>query len=302
MRIVITGSHGLIGSALVTALRASGHDVVKLVRSRPQAPDEVQWDPTGFVGGPLGSIDTDALGVVDAAVNLAGAGVGDKRWNDGYKREIHDSRTVGTATLVAALTAMDPLPKVLVSGSAQGVYGDRGDEVLTEDSAPGESFLADVVLDWEAAARPAAEAGIRVVHPRTSLVMAPHGGAFQPLARLIKLGLGGPLGNGKQWWSWITLPDTVAALQHMLDSDLSGPVNLASPEPARNRELIGALAAALHRPALLPAPSFALRAAVGEFAGEILASARLSPQKLTDSGFGFAHPTVESAARWFADS
>lgn len=294
MRIVVTGSSGLIGSALVPALRAGGHDVVRLVRREPTAPDEVRWDPQAD------RLDAAALGNVDGAVNLAGAGVGDKRWDDEYKQVILQSRLTSTRTLVGALTVMDPLPRVLVSGSAQGVYGDRGDEQLTEESTPGDTFLADVVKQWEAAATPASDAGIRVVHPRTSLVMTPDGGAFAPLVRLIRLGAGGPLGSGRQWWSWITLPDAVAALTFMLDSSLTGPVNMASPEPARNRDLIRAIAAAMHRPALLPAPAFALRAAVGEFAGEILASARLAPTRLQAAGFRYTHPGVEQAARWLA--
>ena len=294
MRIVVTGSHGLIGSALVTALRAGGDDVVRLVRGEPETADDVSWDPAA------GRLDPAALGQVDAAVNLAGAGVGDQRWNDAYKRTILRSRVDSTRTLVSALTALDRLPKVLVSASAQGVYGDRGDEVLTEDSALGSTFLAGVVKQWEAAAVPAAEAGIRVVHPRTSLVMTPSGGAFQPLLRLIKLGTGGPLGNGKNWWSWITLPDMVAALRFMLDSSLAGPVNVSSPEPARNGDIIRAIASALHRPAVVPAPAFAMKLAVGEFAGEILGSQRMQPARLTGAGFGYAHPTLDSAARWLA--
>ena len=292
MRIVVTGSSGMIGSALVPALRANGHDVVRLVRRPPGAPDEVRWDPQA------GSLDPVALGKVDAAVNLAGAGVGDKRWTDEYKKVILDSRVGSTRTLVTALTAMDPLPAVLVSASAQGFYGDRGDEVLGEDAAPGEGFLADVVRQWEAAAVPASDAGIRVVHPRTSLVMNADDGAFQPLLRLIRLGGGGPIGGGRQWWSWITLPDVLSALQFMLESSLSGPVNLASPEPARNRDLMAAIASALHRPSLLPAPSFALRAVLGEFASETLASTRLVPNQLRAAGFGYAHPSVDAAVRW----
>ena len=296
MRIVVTGSSGLIGSALVPALRSAGHDVVRLVRRPPAEPDEVRWDPQA------GTLDAAALGTVDAAVNLAGAGVGDRRWNEEYKRLIRDSRVLSTRTLVAALTAMDPLPAVLVSGSAEGIYGDRGDEVLREDAAPGDGFLAGVTRQWEAEAVPAADAGIRVVHPRTSLVMTPDGGAFQPLVRVTRLGGAGPLGGGRQWWSWITLPDAVDALRFMLETPISGPVNLCSPEPARNRDLTRAIATALHRPALLPVPGFALRAVLGEFAGEITTSARLAPGRLQDAGFGFSHPSVDSAVRWLAAS
>jgi uncharacterized protein (TIGR01777 family) len=292
MRVVVTGSHGLIGSALVEDLRTSGHDVVQLVRSAPSGPDEVQWDPAA------GTVDLAGLAGADAVVHLAGAGVGDHRWTNEYKRAIRDSRILSTRTLVKALTSLDPMPRVLISGSAIGFYGDRGDEVLTEQSGPGAGFLADVVTAWEAEATPAAEAGIRVVHPRTGLVMARSGGAFSQLLLLTRLGLGGPLGNGKQWWSWITLPDMVAALRHLIESDLEGPVNVTSPAPEHNVDVARALARALHRPALLPAPAFALRLVLGEFAGDVLASQRALPGRLLESGFGFEHATLDSAARW----
>jgi uncharacterized protein (TIGR01777 family) len=292
MRIAITGSHGLIGSALIPALRASGHDVVQLVRGTPKGPGQVEWDPAG------GSVDLPGLAGVEAAVHLAGAGVGDKRWNDDYKRMIRDSRVLGTRTLVRALTTLDPLPRVLVSGSAVGYYGERGDEVLTEASTKGHGFLSDVVQDWEAEANPAREAGIRVVYPRTGLVMARSGGAFSQLLLLARLGLGGPLGNGKQWWSWITMADQIAALQHLIDSELTGPVNLTGPAPAPNIDVIRALTKALHRPALVPAPAFALKMVLGEFSSEVLASQRVMPNQLLASGFVFQHPTLESAASW----
>jgi len=292
MRIAVTGSHGLIGTALVEVLRQGGHDVVQLVRSAPQEPGEVQWDPAS------GTVDLAGLDGVEAAVHLAGAGVGDHRWTDDYKRVVRDSRVLGTRTLVKALTSLDPLPRVLVSGSAIGYYGDRGDEVLTEDSRAGRGFLAGVVTAWEAEAEPARQAGIRVVHPRTGLVMARSGGAFSQLLLLSRLGLAGPLGSGEQWWSWITLPDTVRALQHLIESDLTGPVNLTAPNPAHNIEVIRALAGARHRPALLPAPAFALRIVLGQFAGEILSSQRVMPGRLLDSGFRFEHAALASAAAW----
>jgi uncharacterized protein (TIGR01777 family) len=292
MRIAITGSHGLIGAALIPALRASGHDVIQLVRGTPGGPGQVEWDPAA------GSVDLPGLSGVEAAVHLAGAGVGDKRWSDEYKRVVRDSRVLGTRTLVRALTSLDPLPAVLVSGSAIGYYGDRGDEELTESSGKGDGFLSDVVQAWEAEAVPAQEAGIRVVHPRTGLVMARSGGAFSALLLLSRFGLGGPIWNGRQWWSWITLPDTVAALQHLIESDLAGPVNLTAPAPARNIEVIRALTSALHRPALVPAPAFALRLLLGEFAGEVLASQRVLPDRLTGSGFAYQHATLPGAAEW----
>ena len=295
MRIAVTGSHGLIGSVLVLALREAGHDVVQLVRSAPAGPHEVRWDPAA------GTIDVAGLAGVEAAVHLAGAGVGDHRWNDRYKQVVKDSRVLGTRTLVKALTSLDPLPRVLISGSAIGYYGDRGDEVLTEDSGPGQGFLVDVVEAWEAEADPARAAGIRVVHPRTGLVMARSGGAFAQLRLLARFGLGGPLGNGRQWWSWITLPDPIAALIHLLDCELAGPVNLTAPEPARNAEVIRAVARAFHRPALLPEPAFALKLVLGEFAGEVLASQHVVPDRLTGDGFTFQHATLPAAAAWMAN-
>jgi len=243
-------------------------------------------------------VDLPGLVGVEAAVHLAGAGVGDKRWSDQYKQVLRDSRILGTRTLVRALTSLDPLPRVLVSGSAIGYYGERGDEVLDEDSTKGDGFLADLVQDWEAEADPARAAGIRVVFARTGLVMARSGGAFAQLLLLARLGLGGPLGNGKQWWSWITLADQIAAIQHLLDSDLSGPMNLTAPTPAPNIAVIRSLTSALHRPTLIPAPAFALRIILGEFANEVLCSQRVVPAGLINSGFTFQHPTLEAAAGW----
>jgi len=292
MKVAMTGSHGLIGSALAERLVARGDEVVRLVRSAPTSPAQVRWDPIG------GEVDLDGLEGVDAVVHLAGAGIGDHRWTAAYKQQIRDSRAIGTRTLVRALAALEVPPKVLVSGSAIGGYGDRGEEILTEQSAPGEGFLADVVEEWEAEAAPAGDAGIRVVHPRTGLVMARHGGAFQQLLLLARFGLAGPLGDGRQWWSWVTLPDTVSALEFMLDGDLSGPVNMVGPQPARNAEVIRAIARALHRPAILPVPGFALRIALGEFAADILASQRVDPGRLRTAGFHWEHDTLAKAADW----
>jgi uncharacterized protein (TIGR01777 family) len=292
MRIAVTGSHGLIGSALVAALRGSGHDVVQLVRVTPRHTGEVKWDPQA------GTVDRAGLAGVEAAVHLAGAGVGDHRWSAAYKRMIYDSRILGTRTLVKALSSLDPLPRVLVSGSAIGYYGERGDEVLTEDSSAGEGFLADLVKDWEAEADPARQLGIRVVHPRTGLVMARSGGAFSQQLLLARLGLAGPLGSGKQWWSWITLPDVIGALKYLLESELTGPINLTAPDPNRNADVIRAIAKAIHRPALVRAPAFALRIVLGEFAGDVLASQRAIPGQLTKAGFTFEHESLDSAAAW----
>ncbi len=296
MRVVVSGASGLIGTALRQRLVTSGHEVVQLVRRTPTDDSQVRWDPDA------GELDVDALGDVDAAVNLSGVGVGDKRWDAAYRDLILTSRTESTATLSTALARMDSPPQVLVQASASGYYGERGDEVVDEQSAPGDEFLAGVCVAWEAAAQPARDAGIRVASVRTGLVMTTGGGAFGSLLPLIRLNLGGPLGNGSAWWSWITLEDEVAAVEWLLEADhVEGPVNLVSPEPARNGDLVKAIAAALGRKALLPAPSFALRAALGEFAEEVLASRRINPSALVSGGYSFTHPDVDSATRWLAE-
>jgi uncharacterized protein len=292
VRVAITGASGLIGTALVDHLTSGGHDVVRLVRRPARGADEVSWDPVN------GVLDPGALDGVDAAVNLAGAGVGDRRWTPAYKQLIRSSRLDATRTLVTALSAMSTPPRVLVSASAEGFYGDRGEEVLTEQSPGGEGFLADVVRDWEAQAHRAQDAGIRVATARTGLVMAPQGGAFAKVLPLARLGLAGPLGSGRQWWAWITMPDEVAALTHLLTAEVGGPVNLCVPDPARNGDVVRAIGSALHRPALLPAPGLALRLVLGEFADDVLASIRMTPKVLQDSGFTFTHPELEDAVRW----
>lgn len=292
MRIAVTGSTGLIGTALVTHLHARGHDVVRLVRRAPRAADEVRWDPGA------GEVDLSGLAGVDAAVHLAGAGVGDHRWTDDYKRTILTSRVDGTRTFATALASLDPRPRVLVSGSAVGYYGDRGDDVLTESSSGGEGFLAEVVRAWEDAAAPAVEAGVRVAFARTGLVLSPRGGALGRMLPLARLGLAGPLGDGRQWWPWITLEDEVRAIEFLLEKDLEGPVNLSAPQPVRQGELARALGRALHRPALLPAPAFGLRLVLGEFAADVLASQRMLPSLLLDAGFAFNQRTVDQAVDW----
>lgn len=292
MKVAVTGASGLIGSALVEQLRNRGDDVLRLVRRPTCAPDEVRWEPTS------GDVDTDGLRGIDAAVHLAGAGVGDRRWTSAYKRTIRDSRVLGTRTLSGALASLDPLPTVLVSGSAIGIYGsDRGEEVLTERSAVGDGFLAVVVRDWESETAVAEAAGIRVVHARSGLVMSRKGGAFGTALPLFRVGLGGRLGDGRQWWSWISLRDEVRALMFLLDQDINGPVNLTSPEPVRNAVATAALGRALHRPTLAPVPAFALRLALGGFADDVLGSQRVLPGVLTDAGFTFEHRDVDSAAR-----
>lgn len=291
MDVVVSGSHGLIGSALLSALAGAGHRARRLVRSRPGAGD-VLWDPAG------GTIDAAGLEGVDAAVHLAGAGIGDKRWTDAQKARILESRVMGTALLSSTLARLPVPPRVLVSGSAVGFYGDRGGEVLTEESPPGEGFLAEVVQAWEDAAAPAAEAGIRVVNTRTGIVQSRAGGALKKQLPLFRLGLGGPLGSGRQWVSWITIDDEVAALLHVLtDDSLHGPVNVTSPQPVTNRDLARAIGKALHRPAVVPVPSAALALVLGrEMTTEMLvASQRVVPSRLQASGFRFQHPEAGAA-------
>jgi uncharacterized protein (TIGR01777 family) len=288
-RVAITGSSGLIGSALSAFLRARGDEVVRLVRRPPKEPDEVQWDPAA------GVLDPADLEGVTAAVNLAGAGVGDHRWTPDYQQQILASRVDSTTTLVRALVDLDQ-PVRLVSGSAVGFYGDRGDEVLTEQSGPGEGFLTEVVLAWEAAADPAREAGLPVAFSRTGLVLAAGGGAMARMVPLARLGINGPLGSGTQWWPWISLRDTVAGLVWLVDHpELTGPVNLVGPQPERQRQVASELGRQLHRPALLPAPAFGIRAVLGGFADEVLTSKRVMPNALQDSGFQHTDTTVRSA-------
>jgi uncharacterized protein len=293
-RVAISGASGLIGSALSAFLRARGDDVVHLVRRQP-SPGEIGWDPTSR------TLDPGDLSGLTAVVHLAGAGVGDHRWTPAYKHEILSSRVNGTASIATALADLGE-PIALVSGSAIGVYGDRGERILTEDSAAGKGFLADVVRAWEAATSTAQKAGLRVVLARTGLVLSPHGGAMERVLPLARLGLAGPLGTGRQYWSWITLQDEVRALAHLIDQDLAGPVNLVSTQPLRQAEVMKALGAVLGRPALLPAPALALKVILGEFASDVLASDRILPSVLTASGFVFDHDTIERAMRWLVDA
>ena len=291
MRVVVTGSTGLIGSALVKSLRADGHDVRRLVRHTPRAADETQWQPS------TGKLDPAAVDGADAVVHLAGAGIGDHRWTDDYKREIRDSRVLGTTAVATAIAAADNAPRVLVSGSAVGYYGDTGDNAADESTPSGRGFLAAVVRDWEAATAPAAGAGVRVVTVRTGLVLSKDGGLLGQLLPLFRLGLGGRLGSGRQWMSWISIADHIAGLRYLLASDkLAGPVNLTAPEPVRNREFTKALARAVHRPAVAIVPSVALRVALGGFAEEgALVSQRVLPVRLEDAGFSFTFADIDAA-------
>jgi uncharacterized protein len=292
MRIAVTGASGLIGTALVPHLRSVGHEVQRLVRRPAAAPDEVTWDPAA------GTVDLAALEGVEGVVHLAGAGVGDHRWTDDYKREILNSRIDGTHAIVSAMTALEHQPRVLVSASAIGWYGDTGTTLVDESAPAGTGFLADVTRAWEAAAGPAASAGIRVVHPRTGLVVSGDGGAWARMFPLFKLGVGGRLGNGQQYWSWISLRDEVCALQFLLEQDhLNGAVNLTGPDPVTNAEVTSVMGHVLGRPTILPVPAFALKTVLGEFSTEVLSSTRARPAVLEGAGFVFQDPTVESAIR-----
>jgi len=291
-RIAVAGASGLIGSALVRSLAADGHEVVRLVRRTPRAKDEVEWDPEREY--------VDAAGLVgcDAVVNLAGAGIGDHRWTDEYKRKIRDSRLLGTATLAEAVASLDRPPRVFLNGSAMGVYGDTGERAVDETAPPGIGFLPSLCVEWEEAAAPAEEAGVRTVFARTGLVVAAKGGAWGRLFPLFKAGLGGRMGNGRQYWSYIALHDHVAALRYLIDSEsLSGPFNLTAPEPLTNREITAAMGRVLHRPAVFAVPAPVLRLVLGEMAQEVLGSQRVVPTRLLESGFTFAFPGIEEAVR-----
>jgi len=297
MRIVVTGSSGLIGTALVRRLRTEGHQVVRLVRRAPKADDEVRWDPGD------GTIDSGGLEGVDAAVHLAGEGIGDRRWTAEQKRRLLESRTLGTTLLSQALADLGTRPTTLVSASGINAYGfDRGDQVLTEADGvggpKGGGFLADLVRQWEAATASAEAAGIRVVHLRNGIVLSPKGGALARQLPLFKLGLGGRLGGGKNWWSWISLDDEVSAIRHCLEVDaLTGPVNSCAPNPVRGAELAKAIGHALGRPSVLPVPRFGPGLVFGSQMAEevVFANLRVQPAALLASGFRFAAPEIEPA-------
>ncbi|MER6037884.1 MULTISPECIES: TIGR01777 family oxidoreductase [unclassified Streptomyces] len=291
-RIAVAGASGLIGSALVRSLTADGHEVVRLVRRAPRGGDEVRWDPERQ------QVDAAGLAGCDAVVNLAGAGIGDRRWTPEYKRLIRDSRVLGTAALAEAVASLDTPPRVYVSGSAMGIYGDTGDRAVDEDAPPGDGFLPSLCVEWEEAAAPVQEAGVRTVFLRTGLVVARGGGAWGRLFPLFKAGLGGRLGSGRQYWSYIALHDEVAAIRHLIDDGTaSGPYNLTAPQPLTNREVTEAMGRVLHRPTLFAVPEPVLRAALGEMAGDVLGSQRVLPKRLLESGFTFAFPGIEDAIR-----
>ncbi len=293
-RIAVAGASGLIGGALVRSLAADGHEVVRLVRRAPRAEDEVRWDPERRY------VDAAGLAGCDAVVNLAGANVGSRRWTDAYKAKLRSGRVLGTATLAEAMASLEPerRPRVFVNGSAIGYYGETGERAVDESAPPGEGFLPSLVVEWEGAAAPAREAGVRTVFVRTGLVVARHGGAWGRLFPLFKAGLGGRMGDGRQYWSFVSLHDEVAAVRHLLDrDDLSGPFNVTAPHPLTNREITEAMGRVLHRPTLFAVPAPVLRAVLGEMAGDVLGSQRVLPVRLLESGFTFAFPEIEGAIR-----
>ena len=295
MKVAVTGSTGLIGTALVTSLRADGHQVVRLVRRPPRGSDEVRWDPRAADAG------DPALDGADACVHLAGAGVGDHRWTRAYKAEIRASRVLATRALATALAAAKPTPGVFVAASAIGWYGDTGGSEVTEDAPAGRGFLARVVHDWEAAAEPASQAGIRVVHLRSGLILSAAGGVLARLAAPARLGVLPRFGTGRQVMSWISLTDEIRAIRFLLDGDgagnRSGPFNLTAPNAVTDSELTAALHAAFGKRDFrwLRVPEFALNLALGEMSSELLNSARVLPRRLREAGFEFEYPTVEAA-------
>jgi hypothetical protein len=291
VNITVSGASGLIGSALVRALHADGHEVRRLVRRPPQAADEHQWDPA------TGEIDEDAIAVADAVVHLAGLGIGDKRWTEDYKRAVLGSRVEGTSLIAATIAKHSDRVKVLIGASAVGWYGNRGDDLLTEIEPSGAGFLSDVVRQWEASAALASDAGVRVVNIRTGIVLSAGGGALGRMVPIFKAGLGGRLGNGQQWMPWIALSDELAAIRFLIQhEEISGPVNLTAPDPVRNVEFTHALGRAVHRPAVAFVPRLALKAAFGGFADEgLLVSQRVVPDVLFHAGFEFGYSDIDAA-------
>ncbi len=293
MRIAVTGSSGLVGSQLLPFLTTGGHEALRVVRRDAKAKNEISWQPS------KGEIDKAALEGVDAIVNLAGESIAEGRWTEEKKKRIRESRVDSTRTIAEAIASMDNPPKVLVNASAIGFYGDRGDEILDEDKPAGEGFLSEVCEDWEAAATPAEEAGIRVVKMRIGVVLSPKGGALAKMLPPFKLGGGGRMGSGKQYWSWIALDDLVGAIHHaIMTESLSGPVNATAPEALTNAEFTKVLGRVLKRPTIFPMPAFAAKLVLGEMAEALLlSSARVVPKRLEESGYGFRFPTLEAALR-----
>ena len=292
MKILVTGASGLVGSALVPFLADGGHEVVRLGRSAPGAGD-ILWDPNA------GVLEASALEGFDGVIHLAGENIASGRWNAARKRRIKESRVQGTLLLAQTLAGLERPPQVLVSASAVGFYGDRGDEELTEESPAGSGFLPEVCREWEGATEAAAGKGIRVVHARLGVVLSQDGGALAKMLTPFKLGAGGIVGNGRQYMSWITLDDTAAALGHLLATEtVSGPVNVVAPAPATNGEFTKSLGRVLRRPTLFPLPGFVARVVFGEMADALLlASTRVKPAGLLDSGYVFRHGSLEEGLR-----
>ena len=288
-RILISGASGLIGNALVLALQSRGDEIYRLVRRLPSNEREIPWDP-------LHGIEPKSTSGFDAVIHLSGETVAG-RWTAARKRSIRDSRVISTQHLATALAQTEKPPHTFLCASAIGYYGNRGDELLTEQSAPGDGFLAEVCREWEAATQPAAAAGIRVANLRMGVVLSRRGGALQQMLLPFRLGLGGRIGSGRQWFSWIHIDDVVAAVLHILENlIIRGPVNMVSPNPLTNTAFTKALAQTLRRPAIFPVPAFVLRLAFGQFAEEgLLSSARVIPQKLIESGFHFRYPDIQAA-------
>jgi hypothetical protein len=291
-RFLLSGASGLLGTAIRSALLGSGAEIVQFVRREPLGPREIRWDPSA----PASITTPDALEGLTAAIHLSGANVAAHRWTPAYRREMWTSRVESTSALCRALARLRQPPAALLAASASGIYGDRGDEVLDEDSALGAGFLADLCCEWEAACAPAVQVGMRVVHLRFGVVLAREGGALAKILPPFRLGLGGPMGNGRQWMSWIAVDDVVRGVLFLLSSQTAGAVNLCSPSPVTNAEFTRVLALRLHRPAFMRAPAFALRLALGRMADEaLLASARVVPKRLQEAEFQFAQPTLEAA-------
>lgn len=298
MRIVIAGASGLIGGVLTRHWEAIGHEVYSLVRREPRGAGEIPWDPAA------GQLNPTALEGFDLAVCLSGAGITDARWTDSRKKLLLDSRIGPCGLLAQAVAQASGRPKCLICASATGIYGmDRGGEVLTEQSEPGSDFTSELCQAWEEAAAPARDAGIRVVNLRFSVVLSPQGGALQAMLTPFRLGLGGPIGSGSQYFSWVSLDEVPAVVDYVVVTDsIEGPVNVAAPSPVTNREFAAALGRVLHRPAVLPVPGLVLRMALGEMSGLILGSSRVYPRVLEESGYKFRHPELESALRELLNS
>ena len=293
MKIAVTGASGMVGSAFCSLATTGGHRVLRLVRRKSESPEEISWDPH------TGKIDAEALRGVDAVVHLAGDNISEGRWTTAKKQRIRSSRVDGTRLISETLAKLDDKPRTMIAASAIGYYGNRGDEQLDESASVGTGFLADVVRDWEAATQPARDSGIRVVNLRLGVVISPQGGALRKMLTPFKLGLGGPVGNGRQYMSWISIDDAIGSIHHALMTDsLEGPVNAVAPGAVTNREFTKTLGRVLRRPTIFPMPAFAAKIAFGEMANDLLlSSTRVVPTRLTESDYAFRHPDLEQALR-----